>query len=291
MKFEIFQLTFPEGQNTLTDYNQYIKAKREEIDAKHQEEEVGVSEANALLWKQLENCDTPHESLVQLFTDSAKAIDIYFQQLSNVCDIKRCIKIFNKLSNELKKYEATSLQHTTNKLFHGYIVFEKLYTLRNPSSKNPNHDTDCTKWYNDIVKQTGDVYRKYFTSIPGLREEINTMLLNNYSNYLNTEKGFHNFKKRSAAFGTHHFFAMYAKKIQQYEFASSLNLLKQHQKTGAQQWKRQRVTCVCGCKTDRGNLAIHMKTALHKKIVEALENVKTENVKTETETQKNLQTD
>ena len=73
------------------------------------------------------------------------------------------VRILEKTLKQLKLYETVSLR---NSIPINYIIFYRLYTIRNQNSSKSYHDNDLTESRNEIVKETGDVNRLYFTAIP-----------------------------------------------------------------------------------------------------------------------------
>ena len=104
---------------------------------------------------------------------------------------------------------------TTCQSYEQYLVFEKLYTIRKGNARNLEYNTDATEFKNSLVRATGDEHRKYFTRIPGLREEINNLLVD-YIDICSRDKTTFWIKRTCASFGTHQLFALYAARIQKW---------------------------------------------------------------------------
>ena len=267
VQFETFEILNP--GSTRVDY---CKTLDEKLALEKQTMEANASSLQSDIleqWETEKGNTHPHESITQLFESEGKAIDKFMQQRDMSVDHKTNINILKTTLSQLKLYEQESLgkeEASASEDVRNYIVFEKMYSYRKNTLRNPDFNSGRCKEINALIKETKDVQNKYFTKINGLREEI--------SSILNAVARFGNYKEKwlrmqCQSFASHHVFALYAAKIQM--CLNELNvknmLMKNESKQKRLMKQKEFVICECGESTTRSNLSKHPSFKIHQKLM------------------------
>lgn len=267
VQFETFEILNP--GSTRVDYCKTLDEKSA------LEKQTMVSNVSSLQPDILEQWETekgnthPHESITQLFESHGKSLDKFMEQGDITVDHKTNITILKTTLSQLKLYEQESLgkeEASASEDVRNYIVFEKLYSYRKSTSRNPDFFSGRCKEINALIKETKDVQNKYFTKINGLREEI-SVILNAVARYGNYKEKW--LRMQCQSFASHHVFALYAAKVQM--CLNELNvknmLMKNESKQKRLMKQKEFVICECGESTTRSNLSKHPSFKIHQKLM------------------------
>lgn len=221
-------------------------------------------EKSRLFWEEEKKKVEPNQRIINLFLQNNIVLDKYLdediiekkkiktnfekgKQIQVLQNVYRQFEIYEKiaLENALASNNLVSFQ-TFNKL---PSLTNKEYTLIHKGTK----DEFLMKQFqniqlNKLVLETKDIHRRFFSSIPGLRKEVNNILSNIVQ--INIPDVYDNDQQRwCQSFGSHHIFRLYADKVK-----LLIDRLKDEKKTIYE--------CPCGSKLLFKNKLHHERNAL-----------------------------
>jgi hypothetical protein len=204
--------------------------------------------------------------IINLFVTNNSVLDDYMliEKNTNMARGKQ-IQVLKNIHRQFLTYETVALENALapNNLV-SFQTFTKLpvftkkeYTLINKGTKD---EFPMKQWanirYNKLVWETKDIYQRFFTSIPGLREEVNRVLSKIV--LINVPDVFDNDQQRwCQSFGSHHIFRLYARKVEQ-----CIQRIKDNLENNPTPRHYQ---CVCGSLLNKKNRAYHEQISLRHK--------------------------
>jgi DNA-directed RNA polymerase subunit RPC12/RpoP len=215
-------------------------------------------ENSRLFWEEEKQKVEPNQRIINLFLANNIVLDEYIidknktnfkkgKQIQVLQNIHRQFEIYEKvaLENALAADNLVSFQ-TFNKL---PSLTKKEYTIIHKGTQDEFQMKQFENiQLNKLILETKDIYRRFFTSIPGLRKEVNNIL--SKIAQINIPDVYDNDQQRwCQSFGSHHIFRFYADKVK-----LCIDRLKDEMKTIYE--------CPCGSKLLFKNKLHHERTGL-----------------------------
>ena len=219
-------------------------------------------EKSRLFWEEEKQKVEPNQRIINLFLANNIVLDEYIidknktnfekgKQIQVLQNIYRQFEIYEKvaLENALAADNLVSFQ-TFNKL---PSLTKKEYTIIHKGTQDEFQMKQFENiQLNKLIVETKDIHRRFFTSIPGLRKEVNNIL--SKIAQINIPDVYDNDQQRwCQSFGSHHIFRFYADKVK-----LCIDRLKDEIKTIYE--------CPCGSKLLFKNKLHHERTGLKHKL-------------------------
>jgi hypothetical protein len=194
-------------------------------------------------WEREKTCNWPRREIEVMFHDKESVLfDFYENVISDESltntQIGKKRQLLETILKQFTLYEEATHQESNTQAFNKLPSLRKIkkITIELGNCEDFVFDDESYKADNKLVMNTKDFKQAYFTSIPGLREEVKKTL--DQVNSINVENVLDNDKqKQCKSFGTHHIFEWYIKQTK--GVISGLNLHLSKRKTDT-------YNCVCG---------------------------------------------
>ena len=261
-KYEYFEKQY--NKSSLTDYESFLQLELARYYDEGKIDNINEFKARSeRFWLKEKKNVEPNYRIVNLFLQNNTILDSYidFQKNTNIENGKQ-LQVLTNVHRQFITYKTVALENalaTNNSV--SFQAFTKLPSITRKETiivhKGTQHEFEMKQWenirFNKLILETKDVYRRFFTSIPGLREEVNQMLSKIIQ--INVSDVYDNNQQQwCQSFGSHHIFQMYADKV--FECIQSIK-----DKMYKLKLKKDSYQCICGCELKLRNKLYHEKNS------------------------------